>query len=810
MKRLLASWLVSALLLVILPQAVVSADTIYLPSKDSSQYLPTVKILTYSLGYDGELVAEGLGSGTLIDNKGTILTNNHVVESYYNIGQAGDAFQVCLTRSNATEEPICEFTASLVARDEDRDLALLKMDQKSIVGESLVFDFYLPYKNEGNYDIAEGVTVIGFPDAGGRTITFTTGVISGYVTEFGVDYIKTDAAISFGNSGGTAVDSEGNLIGVPTLGFTNAYGEQVLGGLFPVKNAVSWVEANATSEPVINETATSKLKEGVKKNIEATKTGHYKNDYPPYEISLVDGWKFGNSLEGAFEQEQSLYPLYGDDALIIYPVGEYSPLYVGVGVFDYAFEVELSDIESLFGDSYYDDYSETPDEGSGFEEVKLNDKYPAMKDSYEYYDWYYGIYINAVTYYIPYGDKVISVFYDYAEEDADRLAEVEEIIASFAVDMSAVEFSVDNVVESEDPKIKVVNEFDDMFLSDESYEYDGVNYFGASFGRKNDPDFYVDIYSSTYWDETYVDDFEAFKEFTLEDAESWYEVVASGDLTVDGHKGFFYTDEYDDYYGKYVYTTIYIENDSDSYFTIYTSSGEEGFEENLKTMVSILKKVELSNDGAGKYSIPDFYTGQSSSKPKSLQDIENYIYEYNIENLDKAGAFGENAPAFFNPAGPILRESFVVWAVKSLSGTAAEDFATFESEYDGCGSKCFADYDYSSANAVYIDYAHEKGAIGGMAADGNYYFRAGEQTSLMAALKIIFELYDYEVWQAPDFVPWYVPYLHLGYVNYVIPYGVSDANYLLTRGEGVYIIDTIRYANEDYYYDDYYYEDYWY
>jgi len=63
------------------------------------------------------------------------------------------------------------------------------------------------------------VSIFGYPGIGGETITFTSGNVSGFSSAQGVQgraWIKTDATVAGGNSGGTAVDSEGYLVGVPT------------------------------------------------------------------------------------------------------------------------------------------------------------------------------------------------------------------------------------------------------------------------------------------------------------------------------------------------------------------------------------------------------------------------------------------------------------------------------------------------------------------------------------------------------------------------------------------------------------------
>lgn len=811
MKKVLSFFTALSILAGVVFSSVASASTIYLPTEDSDEYLPTVKIFAYALSYDGSVMAEAYGSGTLIDDKGTILTNDHVIVSMMDPTLPDDAFQVCLTKSNDPEEPICRFTASLIARDSERDVALLKMDSTDVKGTKITFDFFLPYANEADYKIGDSITVIGYPDTGGKTITYTSGLVSGFITESGLKFIKTDADISFGNSGGTAVDESGNFIGIPESIFTS-YSSESLGYLIPLDEIVAWINANKNNEIIKNDAADAALKNAMLANINANDSGIYKNDYPPYEISLVDGWKFGNSLEGSFEGGGYGY-VYGADSVIIYPVdsSDMSQLFVSVSVTDYAYDVTLEDIEYVLGsysESMYIDPYATEDTQTidTYERVDLNDKYSAVKETYSYYDWWYYQYINTVTYYVPYGDKVINVSYTYTDGNEDELAEVEEIIGTFAVDMSKIESSVVNVIESEDPKIKITNPLDGVYLSDATYEYDGVKYFGASFGKKKDYSFYITIYSNEYWNEAHIGNFDQFKTDTIAEAETWYEIVSQGDLKIDGHDGFFYTDKYDDGYGYVsIYTTMYVESDDNTYFSIYYSGDDETYDANLDDFKLILKNIELSNGGSGKYTIPSFST--SDTLTAVLSDIENYVYEDSIRGLKTKGAFGEKAPYKFEPANALNRKDFVVWAVKTLQGEALTAFTEYQTAYTGCTDVCFEDVSKDSEDAVYIDFAYSRGAIGGMSTDGKYYFSPEAQISLMAALKIIFELYDYKIWVAPSFVPWYMPYLQLGYKEYVIPYGVDSASYLLTRGEGAYIIDSV--ANK-FMYSDYYYDDVWY
>lgn len=68
--------------------------------------------------------------------------------------------------------------------------------------------------------LGDDLAVLGYPQAGGETITYTAGRVSGFVGEnlkgAGRAFIKTDAKFSSGSSGGTAIDDSGRLVGIPT------------------------------------------------------------------------------------------------------------------------------------------------------------------------------------------------------------------------------------------------------------------------------------------------------------------------------------------------------------------------------------------------------------------------------------------------------------------------------------------------------------------------------------------------------------------------------------------------------------------
>lgn len=143
----------------------------------------------------------GLGSGVIIDKRGYIVTNNHVI-------QGAKAIQVVL--SDGTKLP-----AQLTGADPADDLAVVKINPPTNMAVATLGD-------SAKLKVGQDVLAIGNPL--GITQTVTNGIVSALnrsVNEPGghsiPNAIQTDAAINPGNSGGALVDLQGNVIGIPTL-----------------------------------------------------------------------------------------------------------------------------------------------------------------------------------------------------------------------------------------------------------------------------------------------------------------------------------------------------------------------------------------------------------------------------------------------------------------------------------------------------------------------------------------------------------------------------------------------------------------
>ena len=175
-----------------------------------------------------------MGSGSIVDDGGHVLTNAHVVQDVY--GSRCSDLWVWFTDSFDLEpaEPV---PARLVDTDPVHDLALLRLTGRPVrAREPVEID-------PRRLDPGELITVLGYPGAGGLRMTLTQGVYSGVITDGG-DYIKTDADLSEGNSGGAAFDSSGAFVGVPTGG-SGERGE--VGLVIPAAVAESFLQRTFTA-----------------------------------------------------------------------------------------------------------------------------------------------------------------------------------------------------------------------------------------------------------------------------------------------------------------------------------------------------------------------------------------------------------------------------------------------------------------------------------------------------------------------------------------------------------------------------------
>jgi serine protease Do len=176
---------------------------------------------------------EGVGSGIIIDSKGFILTNNHVVDKASNL-------KITLKDGNI-------FNGKVIGTDEVSDLAVVKVESTEALPQAQLGD-------SGHLKIGQIVIAIGNPFGliGGPTVT--AGIVSALNRtlqfESGtLELIQTDAAINPGNSGGPLVDTNGEVIGINTAKMPYAHG---IGFAVPVNTAKTIMKELIENGRVIN------------------------------------------------------------------------------------------------------------------------------------------------------------------------------------------------------------------------------------------------------------------------------------------------------------------------------------------------------------------------------------------------------------------------------------------------------------------------------------------------------------------------------------------------------------------------------
>lgn len=161
-------------------------------------------------GGDGSIRERSLGSGVIVDPKGYIVTNRHVVEK-------ADRIRVRLQ----DDPPGVQHEARVIGEDQETDLAVIKIDMDRAVPSAKL-------GNSDSMEVGDWVLAIGSPF--GQVGTVTAGIVSAKGRDIVPGrqfqtFIQTDAAINPGNSGGPLVNMNGEVIGINTaiLSETNAY-----------------------------------------------------------------------------------------------------------------------------------------------------------------------------------------------------------------------------------------------------------------------------------------------------------------------------------------------------------------------------------------------------------------------------------------------------------------------------------------------------------------------------------------------------------------------------------------------------------
>ncbi len=215
------------------------------------------------------ITPNGTGSGSIIDAKGLVITNAHIV---------ADSTEITVRIADGGS-----YRGSVLGVDVDADLAVVEMDA------SRTFDT-VELANSDTVLVGDDVIAMGFPlgDILGRSPSITRGVVSSKRTFLGVDHLQTDAAINPGNSGGPLFDRAGYVIGVNTSKlFEDTDGVPLEG----IGLAVSINEVKRRLDALLGRGIAS-LETPTPPPTMPGADGNYQNGKYGYGIDVADGWRF--------------------------------------------------------------------------------------------------------------------------------------------------------------------------------------------------------------------------------------------------------------------------------------------------------------------------------------------------------------------------------------------------------------------------------------------------------------------------------------------------------------------------------------
>ncbi|MDR1507347.1 MAG: trypsin-like peptidase domain-containing protein [Treponema sp.] len=165
----------------------------------------------------------GSGSGSIIDTRGYVLTNHHVIEK---------AYKVFINLSDGTQ-----LEGTITGSDPENDLAVIKFTPPQ--GAAITT---IPLGDSDSLRVGQKVLAIGNPFALERTLT--VGIVSGLGRPIQINrqnivrnMIQTDASINPGNSGGPLLDSQGRMLGINTMIYSPSGGSVGIGFAIPVNTA---------------------------------------------------------------------------------------------------------------------------------------------------------------------------------------------------------------------------------------------------------------------------------------------------------------------------------------------------------------------------------------------------------------------------------------------------------------------------------------------------------------------------------------------------------------------------------------------
>lgn len=430
-KNYLAILAISAALIVFFGSNALAAEQASSTElQDQEAFKAIIKIRTYVPDdVQGHLSLYSEGSGIIISEDGLVLSNHHVVTKENDFDSTYDdaVFQTCIP-TDMNKEPECKFLGKLITVNKDQDLSLLQIEPISGMSTQTSFK-YLELDTTNSSKVNDDIYVIGYPGIGGDTLTLTKGIISGKLDKYGKNWLKTDAVISFGSSGGAALNTEGKVVGITSAAHSDMIGS--LGYIINSYSVISWVDENK-DKPVRQEALNTRLIAITKKQEEIKTSNTFTHNEFSYSLTKPQDWTFDYSGELGMTVERK-----GDD-----DTGA-----VGFALSELPYLADFNSIETVL-------FRAQPDDDSQVSDISINGvKGKSIIGSSDYKKYYI----------FPYKNYYLLALYDYGKNDKDKVI-VQDILNSLTIQPDS-SYSEIKEYSNENPKFFIGANKDWAFLA---------------------------------------------------------------------------------------------------------------------------------------------------------------------------------------------------------------------------------------------------------------------------------------------------------------------------------------------------------
>ncbi len=396
-------------------------------AKDNA-YKAIVKIKTIAQNRQNDVAEASTGSGIVISPDGLILTNYHVVTVEDDFNDSRETgYTICLSE-DTSKAPNCDYLAKLVERNKDLDLAILQIKTIPGLGQAKVFD-YLDLNTADNTKIGDEITALGYPGIGEETITITQGIVSGKNEKYEKKWIKTDAVVSYGNSGGAAIDALGKVVGITSSAYADTLGS--LGYVINVKSINQWLLDNKV-KPAQDISFQDQLINLIKEQKELLTSDIYINNRPKFTLIRPSDWEFDHFTESVVYLDKK-----SDDEggfLTVYSLKQ--PISVGLD----DIVPFLKDDSMDGGDMFFPNIKE--------EKIIKVGGQQAKKISFYNQDGEVNAYI------VPFENYFVLIYYDYGKDDKNK-KEVDQVINSIKFENSNEKFTEVREYKNVDPNFEL-------------------------------------------------------------------------------------------------------------------------------------------------------------------------------------------------------------------------------------------------------------------------------------------------------------------------------------------------------------------